>query len=83
MFPFRPSSFPIMALNGSVAFDFGEWLARYEDRHFPVIFNANTFDDEDISLYQAAIFDDRKVDEGRSALVSFAYLTTLSLHRCG
>eukprot|EP00178_Gracilaria_changii_P025830 TRINITY_DN793_c0_g2_i1.p1 TRINITY_DN793_c0_g2~~TRINITY_DN793_c0_g2_i1.p1 ORF type:complete len:1156 (+),score=234.93 TRINITY_DN793_c0_g2_i1:4848-8315(+) len=61
MFHFGSRSFSIMSLNGTVVFDSGEWFARIEEKHFPEIFNANGFDDEDLSASQADLFDDRYV----------------------
>ena len=64
MFHFGSRSFSIMALNGTIVFDSGEWFARIQEKHFPEIFNANGFDDEDLSASQADQFDDRSDDKG-------------------
>ena len=52
-------SFSIMGMDGTIVFDSGEWLARIMEKHFPKIFNANGFDDEDLSKSQADLFDNR------------------------
>ncbi|KAI0563103.1 alkaline phosphatase [Gracilaria domingensis] len=64
MFHFGSRSFSIMSLNGTIVFDSGEWFARIEEKHFPEIFNANGFDDEDLSASEADLFDDRSDDKG-------------------
>lgn len=61
MFHFGARSFSIMAMNGTIVFDSGEWFARITEKHFPVIFNANGFDDEDLSLSTADLKDNRYV----------------------
>lgn len=61
MFHFGSRSFSIMSFDGRIVFDSGEWFARIQEKHFPAIFNANTFDDEDLSASQADLFDDRYV----------------------
>lgn len=64
MFHFGSRSFAIMALNGTIVFDSGEWFARIQERHFPEIFNSNGLDDEDLSASQADLFDTRSDDKG-------------------
>lgn len=61
MFHFGSRSFSIMAMDGTIVFDSGEWFARIQEKHFPAIFNANVFDYEDLSASQADQFDDRYV----------------------
>lgn len=59
IFHFGSRSFSIMSLNGTVVFDSGEWFARIQEELFPAIFNANGFDDDDLSASQADLFDNR------------------------
>ena len=59
IYHFGSRSFSIMALDGSIVFDSGEWFARIQEKHFPTIFNANGFDEEKLSASQAALFDSR------------------------
>lgn len=59
MFHFGSRSFSIMALNGTVVFDSGEWFARIQEEFFPEIFNANGFNFDDLSATQEDLFDNR------------------------
>ncbi len=59
MFHYGSRSFSIIALDGTVVFDSGEWFARIMEKHFPKIFNANGFDDEDLTKSQADVVDNR------------------------
>lgn len=52
-------SFSIMSMDGTIVFDSGEWFARIMETHFPEIFNANGFDDEDLEASQADLMDNR------------------------
>ena len=61
LFHFGSRSFSIMAMDGSIVFDSGEWFARIQEKLFPAIFNANSFDDEDLSASQADLMDNRYV----------------------
>lgn len=61
MFHFGSRSFSIMAMDGTIVFDSGEWFARIQAKYFPAIFNANGLDIEDLSTSQADLFDDRYV----------------------
>lgn len=59
MFHFGSRSFSIMALNGSIVFDSGEWFARIQENMFPIIFNSNDVDSDDLERAQADLFDNR------------------------
>lgn len=70
IYHFGSRSFSIMSLDGDIVFDSGEWLARIMEKHFPKIFNANGFDDEDLKKSQADLMDNRYVS---SNSISFYY----------
>lgn len=59
MFHFGSRSFSIMALDGRIVFDSGEWFARLQEKFFPKIFNANYLDTDDLDETQSEQFDKR------------------------
>lgn len=62
MFSFGSRSFAIMkATTGEIVFDSGSWFAKIQEKYFPKIFNSQSFDDEDLSLSQEDLFDNRYV----------------------
>lgn len=61
VFHYGSRSFSIMAIDGRIVFDSGEWLAQILKRHFPAIFNSNGFDGDDLNASQADLFDNRYV----------------------
>lgn len=75
MFHFGSRSFSILSLDGRVVFDSGEWFERIMQKSFANIFNANGFDDEDLTKSQADLKDNRSDDKGGEP-ESLALLTT-------
>lgn len=64
LYSYGGRSFSIMALDGTVVFDSGEWIGRIQEAMFPEIFNSNGFDDEDLGESQADLMDNRSDDKG-------------------
>lgn len=64
LYHFGARSFSIMAMDGTIVFDSGNWFARIMRRYYTKIFNANNFDDDDLSKSMQNLFDSRSDDKG-------------------